>query len=103
MATLQIVSKMIARMSAAFPNWNVNQYTIQVYFEDLQDIPDNELEEAARACRMESGRAFAPSIGEIRGKWLEFHDGIYRTPRPELPMPEMTEEERLFFYGGKND
>ena len=101
MATLQAVSKMIARTSAAFPNWNVNQYTIQVYFEDLQDIPDAELEEAARACRMEAGRAFAPSIGEIRGKWLEYHDGIYHAPRPELPMPEMTEEERLIIYGGQ--
>lgn len=93
---------MIARLSAAFPNWNVNKYTVQVYFEDLQDIPDGELEDAARACRMESGRAFAPSIGEIRGKWLEYNDGIYRQPRYELPEEQMSAEEKLFFFGESN-
>ena len=101
MATQADVSKVLARLSAAFPNWNVNKYTMQVYFEDLQDIPADELEEAARACRMETGRAFAPTIGELRGKWLEYHDGIYHAPRPELPMPEMTEEERRIIYGGQ--
>ena len=76
MATQAEVSKVIERLSAAFPNWNVSKYTMQVYFEDLRNIPSDELEEAARACRMQDGRSFAPTIGELRGAWQ-----IYREQR----------------------
>lgn len=84
MANDQDISKVIARLSAAFPNWNVNAFTMQVYYEDLQDIPADELEMAARQCRMEPGRAFAPSIGELRKAWNEIHEKLY-PPKPLLP------------------
>jgi len=85
MANPQDISKVIARLSAAFPNWNVNQYTIQVYCEDLCDIPADELEEAARICRKEPGRAFAPSIGELRQAWEEYRQSRRIRVLPELP------------------
>lgn len=86
MANPQDISRVIARLSAAFPNWNVNEYTIQVYCEDLRDIPADELEEAARACRKEPGRAFAPTIGELRAAWME-----YRENRPVRALPQLSE------------
>lgn len=86
MANPQDISRVIARLSAAFPNWNVNEYTIQVYCEDLADIPADELEEAASDCRKEPGRAFAPTIGELREAWLD-----WRERRPPREMPRLSE------------
>lgn len=67
MATKHEVEIIIAKLSAAFPNWKVTAYTVQVYLEDLQDIDSETLDAAVRMCRTEPGRAFAPSTGEIRG------------------------------------
>jgi hypothetical protein len=67
MANRQEIELMIAKLSAAFPNWKVNAYTIQVYLEDLSDIDSEELDLAVKHCRTQPGRAFAPSTGEIRG------------------------------------
>ena len=86
MANPQDISKVIARLSAAFPNWNVTQYTIQVYCEDLCDIPADELEQAARQCRMEEGRAFAPTIGELRKAWAYIKES-----RPTRDLPQLSE------------
>lgn len=67
MATKQEIEIIIAKLSAAFPNWKVNAYTVQIYLEDLSDIDIETLEVAVKMCRTEPGRAFAPSTGEIRG------------------------------------
>jgi len=67
MASHSDVAKVVAKLSAAYPNWNANEYTIEVYYEDLKDISRDELEFAAQHCRTEIGRKFAPSVGELRG------------------------------------
>ena len=67
MADKHEIEIMIAKLSAAFPNWKVSPYTIQVYLEDLSDIDSETLDAAVKMCRTEPGRAFAPSTGEIRG------------------------------------
>jgi hypothetical protein len=67
MATKHDIEIIIAKLSAAFPNWKVTAYTVQVYLEDLSDIDPETLEAAVKMCRTEPGRAFAPSTGEIRG------------------------------------
>ena len=67
MADRKEIEIMIAKLSAAFPNWKVTAYTIQVYLEDLSDIDGETLDAAVRMCRTQPGRAFAPSTGEIRG------------------------------------
>lgn len=67
MASYEDIAEMVALLSAAYPNWNANEYTIEVYYQDLQDIPPDELRIAAKHCRSETGRKFAPSTGEIRG------------------------------------
>ena len=71
MASREDVAKMVVVMSAAFPNWKVNEYTVDVYYTDLKDIPAAELMAASQMCRTEAGRAFAPSTGEIRGAVMD--------------------------------
>ncbi len=67
MATEKDIAGIVAMLSAAYPNWNVTEYTLEVYYQDLKDIPTDELMIAAQHCRSEAGRKFAPSVGELRG------------------------------------
>src|SRR5688572_4206466 len=71
MANQQDIAKVVALIAAAYPNWKVTEFTVQVYFQDLKDIPSEELFIAAQHCRVQNGRAFAPSVGEIRGAVAE--------------------------------
>jgi hypothetical protein len=67
MATKEDIKVIVAKMGAAFPNWQVTAFTLQVYFEDLKDLDGEQLRLAADMCRTENGRKFAPSTGELRG------------------------------------
>lgn len=71
MASMQDIAVIVAKLSAAYPNWTPNEYTVEVYYQDLRDIPTDELNTAVQHCRSESGRRFAPSTGEIRGAVAE--------------------------------
>ena len=68
MATPNDIANLTARLSAAYPNWNVSALTNEVYYEDLKDIATEELILAVRHCRTSATRdqRFAPSAGEIR-------------------------------------
>ncbi len=82
MANKHEIEIIIAKLSAAFPNWKVTAYTVQVYLEDLQDIDSDTLEAAVKMCRTEPGRAFAPSTGEIRGAVGKLRGMASNTPSP---------------------
>lgn len=71
MASYEDIAKMVAFLVAAYPNWKMTEFTTEVYFQDLKDIPADELLIGAQHCRSESGRKFAPSTGEIRGAVAE--------------------------------
>ena len=71
MANMQDIAILVTKLSAAFPNWKPNEYTVEVYYQDLRDIPTDELEVAAQHCRSQAGRQFAPSTGDLRGAVLE--------------------------------
>ena len=73
MASYETITEIVVKLSAAYPNWNVNEYTTEIYYQDLRDLPDQELLIAAQHCRAENGRKFAPSTGEIRGAVAELH------------------------------
>lgn len=68
MAEPKDIANMTARLSAAYPSWNISALTNEVYYEDLKDIPADELMLAAQYCRTDTKRdqRFAPSAGEIR-------------------------------------
>ena len=67
MAEPRDIDQIINMFEAAFPNFKPRELTREVYWQTLQDIPSDELKAAVLHCVTESGRAFAPSIGEIRG------------------------------------
>ena len=71
MADHKDILKLLAIFQASFPSWKPNEMTPEIYLQDLQDIPSDELFAAATLCRNEAGRAFAPSVGEIRGAIAE--------------------------------
>jgi hypothetical protein len=80
MSTPKDIAMITSMLSAAYPNWNVTEYTNEVYFQDLKDIPSEELILAAQHCRSEQGRKFAPSVGEIRGAVMELRKASMNTP-----------------------
>ena len=67
MSTPDDIQQIINMFLAAFPNYKPTPMTPEIYFQTLQDIPSDELKAAVLHCLTEDGRAFAPSIGEIRG------------------------------------
>ncbi|SRR5258706_11034567 len=76
------IVKLTAMLSAAYPNWNVTEYTNEIYFQDLQDIPADELFVAAQHCRTSTARdqRFAPSAGEIRIAVLDLRHAALNIP-----------------------
>lgn len=67
MANLEDIAEILAVISIAYPNFIVTEKTNEVYWQILSDIPTDELKAACLHCISESGRKFAPSVGEIRG------------------------------------
>lgn len=61
------IAQIVAVIATAYPNFQVKEQTYEIYWQLLQDIPEEELKAAVLNCLAESGRKFAPSIGEIRG------------------------------------
>lgn len=80
MASREDIARVVALLQAAFPNWKLSEYTIEVYYQDLKDIESGELFAASQMCRTETGRAFAPSTGEIRGAVLELRRKTLNIP-----------------------
>ena len=70
MASVEDVAGIIAVISAAYPNFKASEYTAEIYYQTLQDIPGKLLKAATLQCVAEAGRKFAPSVGEIRGAVL---------------------------------
>lgn len=73
MATQIDVAQVVAMIGAAYPNFSPTKETITVYHELLKDLPTDILKIATKQACAESGRKFAPSVGEIRGMVNELH------------------------------
>jgi hypothetical protein len=74
------IAQIIGILSAAFPNFKPSELTPEVYYQTLGDIPTDELKAAVLHCIGESGRAFAPSVGEIRGAVAELRSFAINVP-----------------------
>jgi hypothetical protein len=100
MANQTDIAAVLAVINVAYPNFTVTEKTVEVYWQILSDIPSDELKAAALHCISESGRKFAPSVGELRGAvgelrslsnnvpssfeaWQEFKKGRYSHPLVE--------------------
>ncbi len=82
MANPKDIDQIINMLEVAFPNFHPKdmRMTKEVYWQTLQDIPSDELKAAVLHCLTESGRAFAPSIGEIRGAAAELRKASSNVP-----------------------
>jgi hypothetical protein len=83
MATKATIANIIAAMKAAYPNYNPDPTkTPEMFLAGLGDLPDDLLTAAAQSKIFESGRAFAPSVGEIRGEAFQLQAKAAGIPAP---------------------
>jgi hypothetical protein len=84
MATRDDIKNIIAYMALAFPNFHPDVEsqlnTVDIFLDLLGDIQTDTLKLAVRAACTEAGRAFAPSVGEIRGIVAELRTKISGVP-----------------------
>lgn len=94
------IAQVIGMLSAAFPNFKPSEMTPEVYYQTLQDIPADELKAAVLHCVSEAGRAFAPSIGEIRGAVLDLRKIAANVPTSYQAWQEV---QKAFIECGMNN
>ncbi len=92
MAKTNDIRQIINMFVAAFPNFKPSELTPEVYMQTLGDIPTEELKAAVLHCLSESGRAFAPSIGEIRGAVSELRSYAANVPSPFQAWQEVLQQ-----------
>lgn len=81
MAIPKDIDQIIEMLKVAFPNFHPDEMmTKEVYWRLLNDIPSEELKNAVLYCVSDRGRAFAPSIGEIRGAVSNLRRMIHNVP-----------------------
>jgi hypothetical protein len=80
MAEAKDIMQILSVISEAFPNFKQTELTPEVYYQCLNDIPTDELKAAVLHCVCQTGRAFAPSIGEIRGAVADIRRTASNTP-----------------------
>lgn len=82
MSSKQDIIQILGVISAAYPNFSPSEQTVEVYWQILSDIQTDELKAATLHCISQSGRKFAPSVGEIRGAV-----GGLRSLVDKIPLP----------------
>ena len=80
MATEKDIAEIVGVISAAYPNFNPSEYTVEVYHQTLKDIETDLLKAATLQAISEAGRKFAPSVGEIRGAVGEIRKQVMNIP-----------------------
>jgi hypothetical protein len=92
------IAQIIGILSAAFPNFKPTELTAEVYYQTLGDIASDELKAAVLHCITQSGRAFAPSVGEIRGAVAELRSLSANVPSSFQAWQEV--QEQILINGG---
>lgn len=98
MADIRDIAQIIGILSAAFPNFKPSELTAEVYLQTLADIDTDELKAAVLHCITQSGRAFAPSVGEIRGAVAELRSLASRVPSSYQAWQEV--QHQIIINGG---
>jgi hypothetical protein len=97
-STPRDIAQIIGMLSAAFPNFKPSELTAEVYLQTLSDIDTDELKAAVLHCITQSGRAFAPSIGEIRGAVAELRSVSANVPGSFQAWQEV--QQQILINGG---
>jgi hypothetical protein len=98
MSTPNDIQQIINMLLAAFPNFKPTELTAEVYYQTLGDIASDELKAAVLHCVTQSGRAFAPSIGEIRGAVAELRSFAANVPSSFQAWQEV--QQQILINGG---
>ena len=69
MAAFETITKVLAVVSAAYPNFDLKPETVKVYLKLLADLPDELLEEASLAHIAQS--TYFPTVAELRSAAVE--------------------------------
>jgi hypothetical protein len=92
------IQQIINMFLAAFPNFKPTELTPEIYYQTLSDIPADELKAAVLHCITQSGRAFAPSVGEIRGAVAELRSFAANVPSSFQAWQEV--QQQILINGG---
>jgi len=92
MADINDIQQIVNVLMASFPNFKPSAFTPEIYYQTLGDIPTEELRAAVLHCVTESGRAFAPTVGEIRGAVAELRSFATNVPSPFRAWQEVIEQ-----------
>lgn len=110
MADKKDILEILGLISVAYPNFKMAQSgdasTADAYMAFLGDIPADLLKLAVIKCCAESGRAFAPSVGEIRGAVGEIQRKAQGIPSAlaawdeicNAPMPYPSDPDYVVYY-----
>ncbi len=80
MATAKEIGEILALIQAAFPNYKPGVAGPDALYQLLRDLPGDLLKVAVLDTCAQAGRAFAPSVGEIRAAALKLHRRIHHVP-----------------------
>jgi hypothetical protein len=78
MATFETITKVLAVISAAYPNFDLKPETVKVYLKLLADLPDELLEEASLLHIAQS--TYFPTVAELRAAAFELLES--QNPHP---------------------
>lgn len=112
MATKKDILEILGLISVAYPNFKMAQTggvsTADAYLAFLGDLPSDLLKAAVLKTCAEAGRAFAPTVGEIRGAVAALHSKANRIPSTIEAWEETStahyrevSEEKPFYRGGE--
>lgn len=97
------IAKIVMMIAAAYPNFNLSEMTVEVYFQVLKDVPADLLKAATMQAISEPGRKFAPSVGEIRGSVAEIIRRSSGMPSSYEAWQEVLYQARKTGHAGKPD
>lgn len=99
MATFETITKILALVSAAYPNFDLKPETVKVYLKLLSDLPDDLLEEASLAHIAQS--AFFPTVAELRTAAFELLECQNPHPAGLVAWSEVEDQIRRVGYTGQ--
>jgi len=101
MATEEQTAVLVAMIGAAYPNFKATEMTFDVYYQTLKDLDYDLLEAATLHAIAQPGRAFAPSVGEIRGAVSDIMQHSSHMPSSFEAWNEFLQQARAVGHMGK--
>ena len=99
MATFETITKVLAVISAAYPNFDLKPETVKVYLRLLADLPDELLEEASLVHIAQS--TYFPTVADLRAAVFELIEHQNPFPADLEAWSEVEDQIRRVGYTGQ--